>query len=508
MYESLSLFHGKPATEIHKILKALDKKELRQLESLLVYQEKHQTPPLKQFIKEAWSAVETKKYVDNWHIDAICLHLEAVTIGEIQNLVINMPPRHMKSMIVCVFWPIWVWLKRPEKQFLFSSYGKDLSTRDSQKCRRLISSKWFQDNYGDRFQLSKDQNQKTRFENNKTGVRIATSVDGVGTGENANFIVCDDPHKVTKAGSIVVNASTLEWWDTSMSTRLIDPEEDGKVIVMQPVSERDLSAHVLEQGGYEHLILPCEYYDTGKITSLGWKDPRTEEGELLWPHRFGKKAIDEWKLRLGKYGFATQFQMERAPKGGGIVKEAWWRFFEAEYDQNFRIITPKFDRIIVSMDTAFKDGELNDYSSIQFWGINNTGAYLFHLVKKKMDFPTLLKRTIDECSKIPINALIIEDAASGQSLIQTLEKQSRLPVIPIKVDSSKESRLKSVSTFIESGRVFLLKGSNWLTDFTHEIQTFPNAAHDDQVDAMTQALNYIFLHSSGKVVKNISIMGR
>src|SRR5215813_12383746 len=243
---------------------------------------------LREFVRQAWPIVEpSTPFVPGWHIDAIVEHLEAVTHGEIRNLLINVPPRHAKSLLVSVFWPTWEWVRAPERRWLYSSYAASLSIRDSVKCRRLIESPWYQQRWGERFALTSDQNTKGRFDNNRTGYRLTTSVGGAVTGEGGDRIVCDDPHNVQEAESDSIRKSTLEWFDVVMSTRMNDPKTAAKVVVMQRCHHQDLSGHLLEQGGFEHLRLPAEYEAPSCVTSIGWSDPRTEHGELLWPARFG-----------------------------------------------------------------------------------------------------------------------------------------------------------------------------------------------------------------------------
>jgi hypothetical protein len=218
------------------------------------------TRSLGEFVRQAWPIVEpSTPFVPGFHIDAIVEHLEAVTRGQIRNLLINVPPRHMKSLLVSVFWPAWEWIRWPERRWLFSSYAASLSIRDSLKCRRLIESPWYQARWGDRFALTSDQNTKTRFDNSRSGYRIATSVGGTATGEGGDRIVCDDPHNVGEVASDSVRKGALEWWDVVMSTRVNDPKTSAMVIVMQRCHQRDLSGHLLEKGNFEHLCLPAEY---------------------------------------------------------------------------------------------------------------------------------------------------------------------------------------------------------------------------------------------------------
>src|SRR5580658_950840 len=192
------------------------------------------TRRLDEFVRQAWHVIEpSTPFVPSWHIDAIVEHLEAVTRGQIRNLLMNVPPRHMKSLLVAVFWAAWEWIRWPERRWLYSSYGAQLSIRDSIKCRRLIESPWYQQRWGDRFALTSDQNTKGRFDNDRSGYRLATSVGGAATGEGGDRIICDDPHNVQEAESDSIRTATLDWWDVVMSTRTNDPKTTAKVVVMQ-----------------------------------------------------------------------------------------------------------------------------------------------------------------------------------------------------------------------------------------------------------------------------------
>ena len=242
--------------------------------------------PLRDYIRQAWHVVEpATEFVPNWHIDAIADHLEAVTRGEILRLLINIAPRSIKSLSVSVFWPTQVWTFNPAFRWLFGSYAQGLSTRDSVKSRRIIDSPWYQERWGGKFQLTTDQNQKMRYENDRTGYRISTSVDGSATGEGGDAVVCDDPHNIREAHSEKSREAVIDWWDQVMSTRLNDPKTGRRVIIMQRVHENDLSGHVLKDKGYVHLCLPTEFDPKRRCsTSTGWSDPRTQPGGLTEPH--------------------------------------------------------------------------------------------------------------------------------------------------------------------------------------------------------------------------------
>lgn len=438
---------------------------------------------LRVFFREAWRVVEpATPYVPGWHLDAIADHLEAVSRGEIRSLLINMPPRQMKSLSVSVFWPCWEWINWPDRRWLFASYAQSLSIRDSLKCRRLILSPWYQSHYGHIFQLVSDQNAKVRFENNRTGYRLATSVDAAATGEGGDRIVVDDPHNVRDAASDAVRESTLVWWDEAMTTRLNDPRTGARIIVMQRVHENDLSGHLLAQGGWEHLCLPAEYEGEKHFTSIGWSDPRENLGDLLWPERFGRVEIDHLKRALGSYATAGQLQQRPSPAAGGVLKRDWWRFYVRPPE--------KFDRLIMSWDLTFKDTKTADYAVGQVWGQVGADAYLLDQVRDRMDFPTTVNAFRALAAKWP-DALgkYVEDKANGPAVISTLQRE--IPgIIAVQPEGSKEARAHAASPWIEAGNVWLPdpEEAPWVHDFIEECAAFPVGRHDDQVDAMSQAI--------------------
>lgn len=448
------------------------------------------------FVRRAWRIVEPTTPISwNWHIDLICEHLEAVTAGEIQDLVINMPPRHMKSTLVSVMWPAWAWIAAPSLRWIFASYADSLATRDSIKCRRIIKSPWYDARWGDRYQLTSDQNVKTRFENDATGYRLATSVGGSVTGEGGDVLVVDDPHNIKQIHSDAIRKSVIGWWDEVMSSRRNDPGSSSRVIVMQRGHHEDLSGHVLARDDYVHL----------EIQSLGERKtvvqfPRSgrtierDEGDLLWPDRFGPKAIADAKRELGKWGFAAQHQQRPTPRGGGLIKREWWKYYDAlptkliEGEKGEELEVIDCENKIQSWDTAFKKGQENDYSVCTTWARCGDAFYLLDLWRKRVEFPELKRAAVNQYDKHMPWAVLIEDKASGQSLVQSMKRDTGLPIQAIPVDTDKIARVNAVSPAIESGRVLLPERAPWLADFLDEFEAFPNGAHDDIVDSCSQAL--------------------
>ncbi len=468
---------------------------------------------LGEFVREAWHVVEpSTQYVHNWHIDAIVEHLEAVTAGEITNLVINIPPRHMKSLLASVFWPCWSWTHDPAMRWLFASYNQSLSIRDSLKCRRLIQGAWYRERWGHVFRLTSDQYAKVRFENSRTGYRLASSVDGGNTGEGGDIVVADDPHNVKEGESDASRQAVLEWWDNVMTTRAGRGPLPRKVIVMQRVHERDLSGHVLEQGGYVHLRLPVEYEPKAIPMGnplpdrLGDPDPRAELGELLWPERFGEQELAAMRAPLGSYGWAGQMQQAPSPAGGGILKRHWWRYWQRPGD-NFGPVTVKMgdgetqdvEPVTLpfrlefhahSWDMAFKNLQQHDYVVGQHWAKAQGEVFLIDQVREHLDFTETVKAVNDFSDAHPnATAKWVEDKANGPAVISTLRQ--RVPgLIAVDPEGDKTARARAVAPYAESGNVFLPhpRISPWVNGFIEEAATFPAGAHDDQVDAFSQAV--------------------
>jgi predicted phage terminase large subunit-like protein len=436
------------------------------------------------FVSEAWKVVEPgTRYVSSWHIKAICEHLEACTRGEIRRLIINIPPRSMKSRLVSVFWPAWVWISRPHTRWLFASYAHHLSLRDSLHCRDVIQSAWYQKNWGRLFQLREDQNQKTRFDNDKTGFRFANSTGGVGTGEGGDFIVADDPHNVIEAESDVQRQAVLHWWDQSMSTRGNDPRTVCHVVVMQRLHENDLAGHLLEQGGYEHLCLPMEF-EPGRrcVTSRGWKDPRKREDELLCPKRFGRAEVDELKRRLGLYGTAGQLQQRPAPLDGGLFQRSWFRIVAAAPTRG-HLQRVRYWDLAASVE--------GDYTCGVLMSRDQEGTFYIEDVRRGRWSPAERDDRILRTAKLDGHGVQIvleqEPGSAGKSVTDYLGRRLAGHIIAAdRPTGSKEVRAQPLAGQCGIGNVCLVQGE-WNAAYLDELCIFPNGRYDDQVDASSGA---------------------
>jgi predicted phage terminase large subunit-like protein len=463
---------------------------------------------LYEFVVQAWHVLEpSTPFRDGLHVGAICEHVQAVTEGRLQHLIINVPPGHAKSLLAAVFWPAWVWISHPETRWLFSSYREPLDTRDSVRCRRLIESGWYQERWGDRFQLAADQNEKNRFENTESGYRIVVPK-GSGTGERGDYVVVDDPHSVDQAESDGERQGAIEWWNGSMSTRLNDLSTGHKVVIQQRLHEADLTGDLLEKGGYELLCLPAEFdVERRCTTAIGWTDPRQESGELLWPEMLTRDVLQHQKVTLGSYRYAGQYQQRPSPAEGGIFKRGWWGYWRPADrelppvqvrmpDGAMRTIVPvplpeRFDQVIQSWDLSFKGGTTSDFIAGGVWGARKADRYLLDQRRDRLNMPQTVEAIRALSAKWPEAALkLVEDKANGPAVVAFLQHELS-GLVAVNPEGGKLARAQAVSPQVESGNVYLPHPAMapWVEGFIEECAAFPNGRHDDQVDQMTQALN-------------------
>ncbi|MGC2107199.1 MAG: phage terminase large subunit [Candidatus Acidiferrum sp.] len=442
------------------------------------------------FVREAWHVVEPHtQFYDNWHLDLICEYLTLVRKREIRRLIINVPPRHMKSLTVTVFFPAWVWAAEPHTRFICSSFADSLATKHNLDRRTIIESPWYQSLWGDRVEIAADQNQKTEFLNTARGHMIATSVGGSITGKGGNIVIVDDPHNPLQVLSETARNTAINHFSQALSTRLDDPRRDAIIVVMQRLHEQDLTGHLLEQQGWDHLFLPAEAEREER-----WKFPikgtihTRQPGELLWPERFPQKVLDDAKVRLGSYAYAGQYQQRPSPAEGGILKRGWWRRYDT--------VPERFDQVIQSWDFTFKDSKGSDFVVGQVWGKVGANRYLLDQVRGRFTFSQSLGWMRTMSTRWPqAHAKLVEDKANGPAIIDTL--RGEIPgIIPVQPLGSKIARAQAAAPELEAGN-YHLPNSEYADEFIEECTAFPNGAHDDQVDAWSQAASRFRTSSSG-----------
>lgn len=448
---------------------------------------------LAEFAKRAWHVLEPAAELKwGWCLDAICLHLEAVTKGEINRLLMNVPPGSMKSLLTSVIWPAWEWGPRsmPEMRYVSTAHEETLAIRDSRRCRDLIKSEWYQSLWP--IQLANDLDGKREFGNTSKGIRQARSFQSM-TGVRGDRIILDDPISADNANSAAkLEAAKIAFTET-LPTR-VNNDKSAIIVIMQRLNEKDVSGVILSLGlPYVHLCIPMEYEANRSCsTSIGWEDPRTIDGELMFPERFSAQQVAELKATLGSYGSSGQLQQRPSPRGGGIININWFKYWR---------VIPALDWRVITVDTAQKTGQENDYSVMQCWGRSTTGqAVLIDMIRGKWEAPELLTHARAFWSKhnnqsqgkehSPLRGMYVEDKVSGTGLIQTMRREG-MPVIAVQRNKDKISRGYDAAPFIESGNVLLYEDAFWLSDFLNECETFPNGAHDDQLDPLFDAISIV-----------------
>ncbi|MBY0355393.1 MAG: phage terminase large subunit [Rickettsiales bacterium] len=441
---------------------------------------------LSAFIGQCFHSVNPETpYLPNWHIDAIADYLEATRRSEITRLLINMPPRMMKSLSVTVAWPAFLLGHDPSARILASSYSHYLSLKHAQDTRLIVSSAWFQRLFP-AFDIAQGQNEKHKFLTTRNGFRFATSTGGSVTGEGGDFLIVDDPINPLQATSALARQQTLRWFDQTFSTRLNDKKKGRIIVVMQRLHAEDLSGHLIERGDWEHLCLTARAERTQRFFINGHYYQR-EAGSLLHPEREGEAELLRASRDLGSFGFAAQYQQQPLREEGGMMEAAWFRRY---------LHTPAHEamRVVQSWDTAIKSGKGNDSSACLTFGEHEGQYYLIDALTLHAEFPALRRAVMAQAERWQPDAILIEDKASGQSLLQDLRSSTSLPVIAFMPRGDKLTRLASVSPLIESGRLHLPQQAAWLEAFEREILSFPHAAHDDQVDALSQYLQWTRQH--------------
>jgi predicted phage terminase large subunit-like protein len=427
------------------------------------------------------------EFSPNWHIEVIAAELEACWRGETKRLIINVPPRSLKSQAASVAFPAWLMGHNPSAQIICASYGQDLANKHAGDCRSVLSSDFYRSIFSTR--LSPDRKAVHEFMTTEKGVRLATSVGGVLTGRGADFIIIDDPLKPDEALSETQRNAANAWYDHTLYSRLNDKKTGCIILIMQRLHEDDLVGHVLSQNGsWKVLRFPAiaeenESYVTDTV--LGRRRFERRAGEALHPERESLEILRDIREIQGEYNFAGQYQQAPAPLGGGMVKAGWFKTY------NPNELPPKFEMVFQSWDTANKPTELSDYSVCTTWGVKEKHIYLLHVLRRRMDYPALKRAVAEQAVAFCPKTILIEDKASGTQLIQELIHDGVHGVSRYEPTMDKIMRLHNVSSTIENGFVHLPEKAEWLPEYLHELTTFPKGKHDDQADSTSQALDWV-----------------
>ena len=455
---------------------------------------------LKAFVMKVFHEVSpSSQYSDNWHIDLICQELEQMINGCERRLIVNIPPRYMKSIICSVALPAFLLGHDPKISIICVSYADDLVFKHANDCRKVICSKWYQDLFPGT-QLSNSRKSTFDFETTAGGGRFSTSVNGTLTGRGADWIIIDDPIKPIDAMSDTIREKVNEWYRSTLYSRLNDKAEGKIMLIMQRLHENDMTGFLLDTDKKFKLIkLPVIAEEDENwtiyqpVTGLKKLIAR-HKGDLLHPERENWEIVRELQQSLGEYAFAGQYQQNPAPLGGGMIKKEWLRYYN---------VLPDLQRLILSWDTAGKNGEDNAFSACIALGVDYSGNYyLLGSFRQRMNFPELVKMAVDiyfryKNAYVALPEIVIEDASSGTQLLQVLRHDYALNPHAVKPNQDKVSRMQGTSLLIEQGKLlFPNTAGAWYKDFESELTTFPKSRFKDQCDALSQASDYLSSNAS------------
>lgn len=483
------------------------------------------------FVKQAWLYVpQVEPLVWGWHMDAIAQHAEALARAEINWLAVSIPPGHAKSVFTSVLLPAWIWTWWPKCQFIFGSYAHNFVVRDARRCREVIASDWYQETYCKPagWGLREDYGSADNFSNTAGGVRFATSVSGSGAGLRAHLIGIDDPLNIGDSYSKKARDEAVSWMSQTLSQRWVAGYPPRFMLTMQRLHEEDPTAWLLRQKGAQCLRLPSEFEKENrcityhivekrnghveKIKEEFWRDPRVESGDLLFPELYPRERIDSDKEKLGTFGFAAQHQQRPSPEGGGLFKVEDWRFWKSNTETMESLghiggVRPRncasledapprpinFDDLeetIISVDPTFRKTNDGSFNAIHVWAKIGSRRLLLDRVHRRMDFTETITALLGIIKRWPdARRKLIEGKANGDAIISTLEKSHGvigLEAVPVSGD--KMQRAQAMQPYHTGHNIELPEGAPWLEEYIQEHAAFPNAAHDDDVDAQSQGL--------------------
>ena len=466
------------------------------------------------FFKASWHIFEPgKKFVDGWHIKVMCDHLQAIAEGKVlddgelfKRLIMNVPPGHAKTNTCCVAFPAWIWTRWPSHKIMVAGYNAAIVKQSHGKSQKLMESSWYQDRWGRVFQPDKDTWNKTKLANDKMGERHSESLYGTVLGKHFDIIIVDDP---IKASDVVGSASDLrtalsrcqEVFDGELSTRLTDPNRSAIILIMQRLHSADLAGGLLQRHDWHSMILPA-YYREGQYTTnaLGRYDPRNTEGEVLWEARFPKAKLEERRAALANAtAFACQYQQTPIAEGGNLFRSEDIRYWD---------VLPEKGNMIVTVDTAFGLSGSGDFTVAQVWMRSGADFYLVDQLRERLDFSQAVEAISKLNRKYPkALPVYIEETANGPAIIETLKKMGISGIKGEKTPkANKFSRANAVSPLWQAGNIYIPDPNrvSWVFGFTEELISFPKSRHDDQVDAMSMALNKLHKRDIATMAQNLA----
>ncbi|MCP3409919.1 phage terminase large subunit [Bradyrhizobium sp. CCGB01] len=422
------------------------------------------------------------KFLPNWHIQAIAYQLERVRRGELTRLIINMPPRYLKSITVSVAFSAFLLGLAPGRRIISISYGDELSAKHASDFRSIVHAEWYRRAFPD---MRIARSTESELITTRRGSRKTTSVSGTLTGLGGDLILIDDPQKPIDAQSEARRTSINQWVTNTLMSRLDNKQTSAVILVMQRVHLDDLSGFLASSSDeWEVLSLPA-IAETDAAVPIGRNQFHFRKaGDALHSTHESIETLRKLQQTLGSDVFAAQYQQAPVPAGGAMIKRDWLRYYD---------IAPPLEagsRIIQSWDTAAKNGAQNDWSVCTTWLVADGNYYLLDLVRGRFEYPILRDTALELARRFKPHEILIEDASTGIALAQELRDEANCFVNPIKIDHDKIGRLYVQEGKFCAGRVWFPRNAPFLAELEMELLTFPQGRHDDQVDSISQALGY------------------
>jgi predicted phage terminase large subunit-like protein len=421
-------------------------------------------------------------FMRNWHIDAISWQLQRVRVGEVTRLIINLPPRYLKSLTVSVIFPAFLLGHKPWLKIFGISYATDLSAKHAADFRAIVESSWYRRAFPNmRVARAADSDVFTT----KTGFRRSTSVTAALTGFGGDIFIIDDPQKPGDALSETQRNGLTQWFSNTLRSRLDNKEKGIIIVVMQRVHLLDLTGYLTENSDeWTVLSLPAISEADEQIATGADKYFLRPAGEALHPAYESLATLQRLRGALGSDVFAAQYQQAPVPPGGAMIRKDWLRYYDVAPARTYK------NKIIQSWDTAAKNGAQNDWSVCTTWLIHEKHFYLLDVARGRYEYPRLRETAAALADRFKPSIIMIEDASTGIALAQELRQAGTYAVRPIPVERDKIGRLYVQQSKFEAGLVLFPKGAKFLPELEIELLTFPQGKTDDQVDSISQALAY------------------
>lgn len=429
----------------------------------------------------------TTPYLGNFHIDLLAAKLEAVRRGENKRLIINVPPRSLKSHIASIAFPTWLLGHDPTMKVIAASYGQDLADDFARASRTVMQNPMYKRLFP-RTRLDPSRQAIYGFETTAGGYRIATSVGGSLTGFGADVMIIDDPMKPDQASSDSERHRVNQWYRNTVVSRLNDKRDGAIVILMQRLHEEDFVGYVRGLDDWELVSFPAIAQENERHvvpTPYGTYVHLRQQGEALHPEREPLSVLEQIRRNLGSEYFAAQYLQSPTPPGGGLVKVKWFRRYRPGD------LPAKFDQLIQSWDTANKASQLNDPSVCTTWGIKGKNIFLLDVLRARMEYPELKATIFAHARRHKADLVLVEDKSSGTPIVQDLKRDGMRQIRGIIPEGDKIMRMSVQTATIENGFVHIPEDAPWLEDYLHELMMFPKGRHDDQVDSTAQALQWL-----------------